>query len=60
MTMEFGGVEGIHLSEEAGRRVVKAVVGEQPLSSDLFAGLRRAKQLETLVAMESLPEHYSK
>jgi len=57
MSNEFGRVEGIHLSEEDGLRVVKAVVGEQPLSSGLFASLRRAMQPETLTVMESLPDY---
>lgn len=56
MGNEFAPVEGIHLNDAEATRVVRAVVGEVPLSSELFAGLRRAMQLETLMTVEPFPE----
>ncbi len=46
--MEHKPYPGIHLSDNEATRVVKVVVGEQPLNPETFAGLRRAMQLETL------------
>jgi hypothetical protein len=56
MSLEYGGVEGIDLTEAEATRVVQAVVGEAPLNPKMFAGLRRAMQLETITKMEQLPE----
>lgn len=58
--MEYTAYPGIYFNVEEAMRVTRAVVGEQPLSADLFAGLRRAMQLGSMTKIQPLPEYDSK
>ncbi len=55
--MEFGLYPGILLTDEEGAQTTRRVIGETPISPELFSSLRRAMQLQTLLKIEDLPEN---